>query len=324
MIDYVKCYKKHMSFCLIICCIFLLIVTGCSDREKLQTIQDTLEPTAAVYEPNKGSPNQLASTASKDNNEAQAVPDIEDFKPILQCFIKYGFTVKLNGTEKEPISFLVEGKHDLNQDGWPDDISVLTVGDFGRDKEIQTYIKVNEVKQEFYMDYTHNGEVRLVDLDKRDKFIEIAIFDEGPSGDPHYKIFRYDGQKLHEIGQIDSGALMDGQGKLLSQFTVSRFSPRFYSAWCEISNNTFVQKTNDIGKYLGKNYWFDGGEAFFTPLQGMPVNFEPTWGETEQFEATSIKLIDVYFSYAEDRVLNYYFVEFANGERGMLYFWIGD
>lgn len=137
--------------------------------------------------PTMPAPQQTTSGSDIQNNEGKNEMDIKDFKPITDSFIDYEFNVKKNGAESQPNSFFVEGEYDLNQDGKPDKINVMLQGFVGEDgEEVQTYIEVNGIKQDFYMSYTTDGEVRIIDLDKNDEFIEVAIFDEGPSGDEHY------------------------------------------------------------------------------------------------------------------------------------------
>ena len=49
-----------------------------------------------------------------------------------------------------PILSFVEGEYDLNQDGKPDKINVMLQGFVGEDgEEVQTYIEVNGIKQDF-------------------------------------------------------------------------------------------------------------------------------------------------------------------------------
>ena len=311
--------RNHKGVIIAICTCFLLVslLSGCKgpfngNRQKSIDIMDST--TSYINRP-------IETTEEKKENDLKEL-NINNFKPIKE-FFKYDFDVNINGTKEEPLSFTVKGEFDLNMDGSLDKIDLLLQGHLGREKNIQTYIQVDSVKEEIYMDHTSDGEVRIIDLDKNDKFIEIAYFDEGPSGDPAFTFYRYNGTKLYKIGSLPSDVLFDGKDSFIPGCFISKFEPKFYSAWFEIKDNQFVQKDNDIGKYLGKTYKFDGGEAYFIPVEEMPTNFEPKWEEPRQFEAIEMKVNDVYF-YSGERNLNYYFVELQNGERGMIYFWSGD
>lgn len=199
----------------------------------------------------------------------------------------------------------------------------LMLKGFGGGEEVQSYIEVNGIRQDFYMELSPDGEVGIIDLDKNDEFFEVAYFDKGPSDYPNYVFYRYDGKRLYSIGNIDSRGLCDGEGKLLLQYYISRFKPAFCSAWLEIENDKFVEKSNDITEYLGKTYRFNGGGANFMPCNDMPKVFEPRWDDIKQFEPYELKIIDIYF-WPNSRILNCYFVEFSNSERGMLYYLTGE
>lgn len=190
---------------------------------------------------------------------------------------------------------------------------------------MHAYIEVNGIRKEFFMDSTMDGESHILDLDNRDNFIEVACFDEWPSGDPCYHFFRYDGTDVYKIGEMDAYSLIDGQGNLISYFHLSRFTPLFYSSWYTIQEGEFVQKANDFSDYLGRTYEFSGGDAFFIPFEEMPESYQQRWEweEIRHFEPCNIKLIDVKL-YSWDIAMNDYYVELPDGERGMMYFWIGD
>lgn len=358
-----KFIKKHCSIVvsyLLMGCILLVGVTGCDDTKQTQNPKTTealttptqtmptqptptlvisstktmpTQPTPTLVisstetmptqpTPTVTAPMQTTSVPDIQDNEDKSKIDISNFKFIKDNFIDYDFNVKKNGTESQPHSFLAEGEYDLNKDGKSDKINLMLKG-FGGGEEVQSYIEVNGIRQDFYMELSPDGEVGIIDLDNNDEFFEVAYFDKGPSDYPHYVFYRYDGKRLYSIGNIDSRGLCDGEGKLLLQYYISRFRPVFCSAWLEIENDKFVEKSNDITEYLGKNYMFNGGGADFIPCDEMPKDFEPRWDDLKQFQPFGLKLIDIYF-WPNSRVLNCYFVEFSNGERGMLYYLIGE
>jgi hypothetical protein len=270
----------------------------------------------------------ISNIENEESDEEYIEIDITDFADFKECFIDYSFTVTKNGSEENPSSFDVQGEFDLNQDGILEEIRMLLIGHVEhRSNEIQAYIKVDSQQKEINMDYTTDGEVEIIDLDKNDNYFEVACFDEGPSGDPNYKIYRYDGDKLYYIGDINTfaSALADGKGKVISGFNRSiYFTPSFCSECIMVEDNTFVQKIVAIEEYIGKTYEFSGGDAYFWPCEEMPEQFEMRW-EPEylrRFEVCEIRLLDIY--QLDNHTLDAYFVELPDGERGMLYFWIGD
>jgi hypothetical protein len=120
---------------------------------------------------------------------------------------------------------------------------------------------------------------------------------------------------------------MDGQGKFVSWFHLANnFKPTFYSAWGEFKNNEYVITNHDVEQYIGKTYEVNGN-GYFVPLDYNPENyFDYIQWESEylrEFKETKVKLLDIHID-EEGRILNWFYVELADGEKGLLYFWIGD
>lgn len=259
------------------------------------------------------------------NHSDQSSTLIEGFQSLEASFMDYKFKVKKKGD-----SFLVQGKYDLNSSGDKEEIKLVleNYSDRGADsyKRVETYIEVDGIREEIYMSYSLDGEVRLINFDSNDKFIDLAIFDEGPSGDPHYQIYRYDGKEVYKLGDLDDQALANGQGKIIPSAYISDFQPAFVSAYLEIGDREFITKEKDIDQYLGKVYTLAASDnnSYFIPTDQVPENFSPDWENLRHFETTELRLIDIIYPYYDKRLLNFYFVELDNGEKGILYFWIGD
>jgi hypothetical protein len=120
---------------------------------------------------------------------------------------------------------------------------------------------------------------------------------------------------------------MDGQGKFISWFHVSsNLEPKFFSAWGEFKNNEYIITNHDIEQYIDKTYEVDG-TGYFIPLDKYPENYSEytIWDNEAQreFTTTNVKLLNIHIN-SYDRTLNWYYVELPDGERGLLYFWIGD
>jgi hypothetical protein len=249
-----------------------------------------------------------------DDTGEETLDDLSTFLPIQDCFIDYKFQVEQVGSDDNRTSYMVNGNYDLNSDGKEDSISILQKG---RNNNL-SFIEVNQIKLSFNVDNPYDGEVHIIDLDKSDPYLEVASFDDGPSGDPEYLFFRYDGSSIYEIGRIDAYASIDGSGRLISSFHRSNyFKPSFCSAWYEILNNALVIKHNRIDPYLGQMYDFAGGDAYFIPYEELPENPDIQWDETKHFDACKVKIIDI-------RGMNEYYIELPTGEKGLIYFWIGD
>lgn len=324
--------KKPKNISLILCLFLLCLLCGCGLRKTANEsngnqITLTPEPTDAIGVSDEteeaGSNKNEVTIALPDDSIATEEPKIEDFSEMDEYFKDYTFDVSYDEKlEAYQRTYSIHGVYDLNGDGEADSINAVLKANY----EDGTYIEVNGIKVTLNP-CNPSGEMRIIDLDSKDNNVEVAIFDDGPSGDPTLAFFRYDGKELYSIGSIDRYALMDGQGKFISWFHLTNyFKPQFFSAWGEFKNNKYVITNHDVEQYIGKTYELDG-TGFFVPLDKNPENFfdHAIWDlETmREFKATKIKLLDVHIS-PDDRTLNWFYVELPDGERGLLYFWIGD
>lgn len=339
-------YKGGAKYLPILMCLSLiLLLTGCkadtsnpkndvdlieeevTDKKEVSNVplddadvSDDVEDSDDIK--NTNNTGDIDNIDNSNNNDNTEEPKIEDFSVLDKHFKDYIFDVSFDeNLEFYDRTYTIHGSYDLNRDGEEEQISALL-----KQRADESYIEVNGIKV-FLYPMSPTGEVQIIDLDNRDDYMELAIFDDGPSGDPEFKFFRYNGKELTSLGSIERGGLMDGQGKLISWFNLSNhFEPHFYSAWGVLSEGKFVTTNHDVDQYIGKNYKISGS-GFFVPLETNPVNhFEYTdWNhETiREFNNTEIMLLDIYIS-PEDRTLNWYYIELAEGERGLLYFWIGD
>ncbi|HHV11831.1 MAG TPA: hypothetical protein GXX75_16275 [Clostridiales bacterium] len=325
--------KKPKIISLILCLFLLCLLPGCELRKtanESNSDQVTLtpEPTSTDKVSDKkeeADPNKNKVTvAPSDVPKATEDPKLEDFSELDKYFKDYTFDIsydeKLEYYER---TYSVHGEYDLDGDGKADRINAVLKANYEED---DIYIEVNDRKVALNRG-NPSGEVRVIDLDSRDSYVEVAIFDDGPSGDPNFVFFRYDGKELSLIGSIDRYALMDGQGKFISWFHLANnFKPQFFSAWGEFKNGQYVITNHDVEQNIGKTYEVDGS-GYFIPLDENPESyFEHTVWDSEsmrEFKATKIKILDIHIE-EDDRILNWFYVELPDGERGLLYFWIGD
>ncbi|PHV71390.1 hypothetical protein CS063_04900 [Sporanaerobium hydrogeniformans] len=253
-------------------------------------------------------------------------PKIEDFSKMDHYFKDYTFDVSYDESmEYYQRTYNIQGQYDLNGDGKADTIKAVLKANY----EEGSFIEVNGLKMALEPFYP-SGEVRIIDLDKRDSYTELAVLDDGLSADPAFIFFRYDGKELCSLGTKDRYAVMDGQGKFISWFDLTNhFKPQFFSAWGEYKDKEYVLTHHDVEQYIGKTYEVNG-TGYFVPLAKSPENyyeyFEHMIWDAEalrEFKATKIKLLAIYVT-PENRTLNYFYVELPDGEKGLLYFWIGD
>ncbi len=266
----------------------------------------------------QGDSHELTGRVAKDKGNI-----IESFSEIDKYIKDYTFDVSYEeDLELGQRVYSIHGKYDLNGDGEADSINAVLI----TDNEDGSYIEVNGMKVELNL-YNPTGVANIIDLDSEDGYTEVAIFDDGASGDPAFTFIRYDGTKLYTLGTIDRHALMDGKGKFISRFHLANnFKPQFFSALGEFKNNEYLITNYDVEQYIGETYEVYG-TGFFVPLDFYPEDyFEHVVWDSEnlrEFKATKIKLLGIHIS-PDNPTLNWFYVELPDGEKGLLYFWIGD
>lgn len=299
---------KYLS--ILICLSLILLLTGCKgDNINLKNEADLIDEDT----------DSIDNVNNSDNTEE---PKIENFAVLDEYFKDYSFDVSFDDNlEFYDQIYTINGSYDLNGDGEKEQINA-----FLKQRAEESYIEVNGIKVSIYP-MSPTGEVQIIDLDNRDEYVELAVFDGGPSDDPEFQFFRYDGKELINLGSINRGGLMDGKGKLISWFNISNYlEPHFFSAWGVFSDGKITTTNHDVEQYIGKSYKVSG-QGFFVPLESNPVNYSEytdwNFDTIREFDNTEIILLDIHIS-PEDRTLNWYYVQLPEGERGLLYFWIGD
>lgn len=109
------------------------------------------------------------------------------------------------------------------------------------------------------------GSVGIVDLDSADKYLDIWVYDDGPSDDPKYYFYRKVGNQITKIGEFDIhyGFVCDGKGKVLAAGrNMPRVNPTVYDSYYTIENNTFKKHSLDFSH--DPEYQYTAFEIFFT------------------------------------------------------------
>lgn len=121
-------------------------------------------------------------------------------------------TLQITNKTEYPVQIPIGTKCfiDLDKDGSNDSVfyTVDTIKSGNHKSVISLKVNNTEYKDKlfgelgFYMDTANSKWYYIVDIDKTDNFKEIAILDEGPSGDPQTYFLRYNGNELKYIGSI--------------------------------------------------------------------------------------------------------------------------
>lgn len=253
--------------------------------------------------------------------------DMDSFYNLKKHIIKDDFDLY---RDEKDFLLSVEGKYDLNQDGELDKI----LANFAGSKE--SLIEVNGHKITVALDKP--VDFYLIDLIQDDGFIEIGVYDDGPSADPKTTFYRYSGKRLYKLATINTdikakctiypyygNVLTDGKGKIIGPDHIAKFlSPNIVKGYYSIEGDRFKLKSIDYKKYLEDEYTFTSDfDAFFveknleTKISKKDLNF--SWDENEivkfkRGERVKVILVGDFW----------YGVRLQDGRTGLLYFWIGD
>lgn len=253
--------------------------------------------------------------------------DMDSFYNLKKHIIKDDFDLY---RDEKDFLLSVEGKYDLNQDGELDKI----LANFAGGKE--SLIEVNGHKIAVALDKP--VDFYLIDLIQDDGFIEIGVYDDGPSADPKTTFYRYSGKRLYKLATINTdikakctiypyygNVLTDGKGKIIGPDHIAKFlSPNIVKGYYSIEGDRFKLKSIDYKKYLEDEYTFTSDfDAFFveknleTKISKKDLNF--SWDENEivkfkRGERVKVILVGDFW----------YGVRLQDGRTGLLYFWIGD
>lgn len=253
--------------------------------------------------------------------------DMDSFYNLKKHIIKDDFDLY---RDEKDFLLSVEGKYDLNQDGELDKI----LASFAGGKE--SLIEVNGHK--ITVAFDKPVDFYLIDLIQDDGFIELAMYDDGPSADPKTTFYRYSGKRLYKLATINTdikakctiypyygNVLTDGKGKIIGPDHIAKFlSPNIVKGYYSIEGDRFKLKSIDYKKYLEDEYTFTSDfDAFFveknleTKISKKDLNF--SWDENEivkfkRGERVKVILVGDFW----------YGVRLQDGRTGLLYFWIGD
>lgn len=133
----------------------------------------------------------------------------------------------------------VDFNYDLDGDLVKDKISFYKKSDY-------VYaVKLNDVE---VLVNEYNPQIYIVDLNESDDILEVVLYDDGPSGDPHYTVYSKKGNNLEALYDKKGDSLKcDRKGTILvddSKFET--FSPELYFDYAYINNGVVANKEIDL------------------------------------------------------------------------------
>jgi len=95
---------------------------------------------------------------------------------------------------------------DLNRDGYREEISVRKVGNYGK-----FTLKIGRHQISGRLGEEIEG-FTIVDINKADKYLEVAVYTPGLSDDDEYMIYWYNGRRIAKVGYLSRWPTFKGNG----------------------------------------------------------------------------------------------------------------
>ena len=313
--------------------IISLALTGCGKKEIKENVEvknaqtsetpETTEiPQASELPLETEQTYQKVVTYAKEYIENLNYSDSKVFVPIDEAKETCTFTSTYD-EEKPDAIYQVTGEFDLNQDEKADLIRL----DIDPETQDAT-LSVNDisVSDSFYSFDT----MKIVDFDTNDTYKEIVITDLGPSYDPTFSLYRYDGSSLIKLGTLgamyEDALCFDGYGRLtISDSFLYDLEPSIMSMYYDYNGTELTEHKFDLTQVLNQEYTLKKTEdsIYFDENAEDSEEYMPDWGETceeKKLTLNSGDKITIKHIYDYER----FYVQLPDGRNGMMYFWIGD
>jgi hypothetical protein len=128
---------------------------------------------------------------------------------LLQIILVCSICILLSFSWSFGAEFVTSAQEDLNGDGVIEDIVLSDISELGGfTLHIGSFTKKGKFSSEMEL---IDGFI-IVDIDKSDKYKEVAVHTPGPSDDDEYLIFWYDGESIKEMGYLSRWPIFYGNG----------------------------------------------------------------------------------------------------------------
>lgn len=241
------------------------------------------------------------------------------FLNIDQIKINSNFTREDTIEQGQLKSYTIVGNYDFDGNGIEDTVNLILKFRGASSEKSVFQINKSTFVYEFFFPY----ELYIVDLDTQDKYVEFAIYDDGPSGDPSFTFFRYTGKDILLLGNINGYPSFDSKGHFITSVT-DFVTPRLIFETGEIIDNNMDFRAYDYSKYMNTDlkvaYDFD---AYFVEYDSIPDDFMPSY-DREVSSFVKGNIIQIEHIEFLGNIPFWYQVKLDNGTKGILYFWLGD
>lgn len=273
MKDNKKIIKVNLnaSVMIIVFIMFLSIITIFFLTESLEKEKERIENSRNVEQTINEFEikNQENTTKKEKNNKKESKTNNTGIKMIQ--FDEYFYKIEdvaLESIKCENIKNYKDFEYDLDDDGKKDIVTVVHKavkqedGIGGTYEQDQYEFKIND-KTFYKEEHPSFTEVYITDLNKKDKSIEVVIFDNGPSEDPHCLIFSKVDSKMKKLKELGWNLYTNQKGKLVcSEIHRATTMPEVFPNYYVINNNEI--KTHDIDFSKIKNNILTANNMLFT------------------------------------------------------------
>ena len=255
-----KNVKINSSTVLLIVALVIIIILCIYIFKLSRKIDTLLENTNCDYNSLNENDNIDTKTDTTISNDRDTLPQLPgEFLDIKSITKEY--------RDNQNVKNYKDFEYDLDSDGIIDKITLKHIineneEEYSSDRE---YYILEYNGKSIYDHWYGLGSVGIVDLDDTDSYLEIWVYDDGPSDDPVYSFFRKVGNQIIEVGyfEMERGFLCDGKGKVLAADRNSPWvNPQVFNCYYTIENNEFKKHSLDIS--YNKDYEYTSNEAFFT------------------------------------------------------------
>jgi hypothetical protein len=166
---------------------------------------------------NKGSAETALSSASSTQSNAKIdqgdTSNTLSTVKTIQNMTTTEVTPPSGSPETDKFTLATSAKVDLNGDGIKEIIAVSQVKS-SNPQDIEKFIlKINNTSVEDAFEFGESFDgFAIVDIDKGDKYKEVAVHSPGPSDDDQYLIFWYDGSSIKKVGSVARWPRFAGNG----------------------------------------------------------------------------------------------------------------
>ncbi|MBN1892762.1 MAG: hypothetical protein JW780_08275 [Clostridiales bacterium] len=317
----------------------LMILSACSldlrERTETQEAKKTTNTektqATAVSEPAPSSASTTAvseptATTTEPPAPTESEPSAEDALDYLDYVPIQDHAILFLTMEYDLDTGSGHATYDMDRDGAKDTI-LFEVNEITGSASVS----VNGETENFYIDIF--GAAFLIDIDRGNDYVDLMIFDRGPSEDPVYYIFRYDGTSLTRLGDIYGDLRCDRAGRIVSNQGISWYTyPAMVYSRAEVVNGSIIYHSVDRTHYIGDSFVFrrEIGEDYGTWMEETTVVpaydaylYGPSATNIIVDAGTEFTILDV-SEFSAGSSPNWYYVRLEDGRTGVFYYMKGD